>query len=451
MSQTDTLSNELVFGEVFLTFFYLFPASLDPLSNSEKDLLQRSQLSNGQRQQILRKYKDAMEIILKEKLCYNNKIEPKIEGITYAEKFILRSIQGQKLIEDCYRVKIDRFSFFYAVNNTDTSVDASKKNEIVVDVYFTIYPRTDVGIIFFNIVRKDATTDDIIFIKQCFDGHHHVSFQNVKGKDKSKLFTKLNEYAVNLIKKTDYEYFLFTHLVEIRDPIKNSGSLINNPQHLIQHFPQQLYGIITGDEGWRFVPHDILNSRISNTWSTRDFFTVISFDKCVLSINFSNGERRRKYEDQQEEILTQYGQEQLHYFYKEKLPQIAGVDHGPFLLLEQISIIRCLLDEIEEKHKFESTTSIEEIYALKSKLYCMFSDMLCSSGIKEIDILAQNIRDSLLIDAKLNELTKHQDTAEKKLIIDNNKKINKILIYLAVIGGLGAIATIIDVLKGILK
>ena len=470
MSQTNLPNEtELVFKEVLLTFINVFHLSSVSL-NSFKRLYNQREVYNQKEvynqnpfinNYIVKTYKvknrfpwlnvkaKFRKVLVLKKNIYKNMFE--IDNFEEVEKFILRSHEGQKLIKERYgKIKIDSFSFSIKSTTSSTPIKDIIPNKIDVDVYFTAYPGTNIGIFFYNIIRKDVTTDDIIFIKKCFDNYDHNCYEVYIDEryatlpSKSKLVEKLKKYIKQYIPNYDDTECLFiTHLVEIRDDpyyFNNNNFPINNPCELIKYFPKQLYGIIAGDEGWRFVPPGIFTSR-TKTWTSRDFFIIASFDKCVLSINFSNGKRRKNYGKQQRKTRTQYGQKVEPYFEAKNLPKIAGMDHGPFLILEHVSIVRFILDGFLENN-YDHVKNIKKFYNMKNRLFRMFTDVLCSSGIKEIDLLAQNIRESLLIDEKLNEVSKRQDLIEKMLIIDNEKKVNLKLMLLTLICSLGALLSI---------
>jgi hypothetical protein len=80
---------------------------------------------------------------------------------------------------------------------------------------------------------------------------------------------------------------------EVADsPINEDGTIIEIRQPFepdieawIAANPTPLYGILSGDEGWRWVPEEVAKDRLRFTWSTRTFVKSVALDRTLLQVS----------------------------------------------------------------------------------------------------------------------------------------------------------------------
>jgi len=133
-----------------------------------------------------------------------------------------------------------------------------------------------------------------------------------------------------------------TNIIEIRDILPSVGTR-DCMKDLIKNYPQQIYSLLVGDEGWEYVPRQIAISRIEKkAWSSRGFFSVFTIDKSVLLFNVID----KKYTNHQKGLCARYDQNRELYF-KDKF-LIPGAQHGPLFWLEIFSIVKWYSDTISE-------------------------------------------------------------------------------------------------------
>lgn len=88
----------------------------------------------------------------------------------------------------------------------------------------------------------------------------------------------------------------------------------------------ELYGIMTGDEGYEYVPKELCRTRLGNRWSTRDFAGAVVYRNNFLLANLNRGIRIKRYIDHQTRFGTEYYGGLNPYFAMDCA--IAGVNHG---------------------------------------------------------------------------------------------------------------------------
>jgi len=229
--------------------------------------------------------------------------------------------------------------------------------------------------------------------------------------------------------------------VEIRDL---SNSEIKDPKTLLDRFPRQIYGLLTTDEGWRFVPENVAIERTNMKWQTRNFFCAVPWRLCVLLINLTGGDTHKQYIESQKLLRAKFGHT-LEEYHTSK-PIIAGLNHGPLLNLEIASIQYYMLERVLSKVTESKRKSIRGFLAQREELIKALSK-LAQVKIQEIGILGQNIGKTMGLENKIGEITKRLEETERTLTIKYNKRINFLMIALAILGVIFAIFSAIESIK----
>jgi len=73
-------------------------------------------------------------------------------------------------------------------------------------------------------------------------------------------------------------------MLEICD--SGDGLNLSTTEEFLEKYPGQAYGLMAGDEGWRFVPRGLCRSRIENRWGSRDFISIMTSSNGVVLLNF---------------------------------------------------------------------------------------------------------------------------------------------------------------------
>lgn len=180
----------------------------------------------------------------------------------------------------------------------------------------------------------------------------------------------------------------------------------NDAAKLVRAYPKQLYGLLTGDEGFAFVPEKTAKKRLGEfSWQTRNFAYFTCFGKHSLMFNLKHQDSL--YSKKQVEYVQVYepkgenSDNRIKYFRLKSC--IAGVDHGILDTIEDV-----LLTELEvyylNKRFSDYQSNKYDVYALRQKLIRFVR--LASSQIEEINSLRKLIIASIGLQQSLNE-TKH--------------------------------------------
>jgi hypothetical protein len=380
-----------------------------------------------------------------------------------AEDFILKELSQQR-----FHSKLDYFSIAYPrkyeldhfiISCPLTYKRGMRHPPISVEVFLAIYQKLNVGVLLFNLKLNNCTTDDLIFLEQCFSEDRFkllsvtlpsfLQTQNVREQSIRDILDKYTEpilqaFGNNTANAVKEQRVVTTNLIEIRGMSDFDAC---SPDYLLKNFPKQIYGLLAKDEGWRFVPSEIASLRISKKWGTRDFISVIPFHNCVVFLNFAIGNRYDEYITSQQELRNAYGQKLEKYFTFN--PEIAGLNHGPLLILENASVMRFLLNRILEPESIKHE-KIKEFLKERDELNDTLKK-LSSIAIREISDMDQTIKESMLIVEDIDEVKNKLKLVENTLIIEYNRKINHLVIFLSVVAVIVAIITVIVAIIDLLK
>ena len=363
---------------------------------------------------------------------------PFAEDFDTAEKFLL----PQKLREEFFRVELDGFELSF------TNLQKQKQFRSSVSVFLTLYPKIRVGILLFNLCLKECEVDDVIFLQ-------HTLGDRFKVKVNLPSWCELNincsmrevikEFITTILRafgaEDDDPGFLISKCIEIRSI---SNLVRKDPQELFENFPLQMYGLLVADEGWRYVPFDTVGTRMLHTWRTRSFLNVVCFGECMILINLEEDKTCISYQASQKQIREKYGYDVEKYFCFS--PEIAGLNHGPLLLLENTSLHRFLLNRVSEQVLEKKSQSLKELLREREKLLDYFDD-LSHIKITEIGLLGEKIRHSMFIEESTEDAKKMLEELERTLVIKYNQKINLGVIILALISlGIGIIGILLQIL-----
>ena len=115
-----------------------------------------------------------------------------------------------------------------------------------------------------------------------------------------------------------------------------------------------LYGILTGDEGYLHVPQILVEERMADTWTGRDFARVIAFGSNYILLNFNRGETYADYIDYQLPYAEHYFGELNGYFTLDA--PTAGIDHGLYFSVETGLVTRTILQRLSGSRRAIAAT-----------------------------------------------------------------------------------------------
>ncbi|MGD8455234.1 MAG: hypothetical protein PVF83_02530 [Anaerolineales bacterium] len=310
-------------------------------------------------------------------------------------------------------------------------------SELDASIILTVYPKYNIGLLLLNFCTEGFTVDEMIFLAQCVESH------NFKLKAETPDFIQLDSTEVYLEDIMNVYIKAATSTLAAKNiTVQATGSrcveingLTDNisvdPQKLYEEHSREFYGLLTCDEGWRFVPESIAREKTQKQWSTRDFLSTISLGVSILSINCSQGERHEEYTNSQQALRKAFGYPIEGYFAFE--PRIAGLNHGILLMIETASIHSFLLDQVLKKTMVSEIKNIKFLLDQQEALIETLSK-LQRLRIQEVGALEQNVQESMNVNLKISEVRQRIEDVERILGVKYNQRINNLMIVLTVLG-----------------
>ncbi len=105
-----------------------------------------------------------------------------------------------------------------------------------------------------------------------------------------------------------------------------------------------LYGILSGDEGYEFVPDNIVKERLSNSWGSREFIRIYASRQAFLFLNLIDCPCQKNYLERQEEFQTKIYGSCNPYFYMGECP--LTVNHGILFSVEFVMMLKALINGV---------------------------------------------------------------------------------------------------------
>ena len=396
--------NPLEFDDIILAFHSVFPFPI---------------IKNTTKEQSIK--------ILKEKGVNAVCKGPCMRDFETAEKFLI----PEKITHQYYRLELDGFkvSFLRTLKRGAINVTLTAR------VFLTVYPNIGIGALLTNIRLSECDVDDIIFLQQSMYDKTKLSSTLSASLGKTR---KRGTYLIEVVQ--DYVHLILSAFGIPRQDVKIStfrcieirglsGTRVDDPEELFEKFSRQIYGLLTVDEGWRYVPAEVAKARMRSRWRTRSFLSVVAFADCVILVNLREKEPS-KYTESQEQVREKYGCKVDGYFVF--CPEIAGLNHGPLLMLENASIQFSIMEQISEKSIDIRVRSIKELLNTREKL----TDALVKLSlikIPEMGVLEQNVQEAMHVKEKTRELKETLEELERALLIRYNQRINLVLMMLTVV------------------
>lgn len=429
-SDEDLLS----FKEVYLGIFYAFPMKGTKLKDKNGNAISREEAKAKINNNNLTRDLSANWIAS----------DNYAEGFEYAQKFLL-----DKLPPGLIRLKLNGpQSLSFRLEKAPSLSDISQKMElepqcqstlficnpiesqpirsnfIPIDIYLSIFPYNDISVLFFNIKLNQSnksTTDYLISLIHCLFEDRidiDVTIPNYSNNfdlsnGKHKMGDIVEKYAELVMSAFDVDKSSINisqsvkrRILEIRD--SGDGKNLEYVEGFLKNYPKQVYGLMVGDEGWRFVPKEFSEQRIKERWGSRDFVSVLASSVGIMLLNFRNTNHHDRYLETQKALrYTSQNAEKKDYFNFNY--DISGMEHGPFFCLEIAVLTRLILDQQKDQLDKDIAESLGTKKSLIPKFFYIGAQ-------KELEIISEKIR---IFYIKLNEISSHNKLWETENIYKN--------------------------------
>lgn len=198
-------------------------------------------------------------------------------------------------------------------------------------VLLSYFDEADIISLSFHYGLSDVTTDKIIGIRQS-GANREYDFES--GKESCASIAKKVSELLDLSKHVEISFLCeITKFGEYTD--------IKEIEEKEAH---RIYGFLSGDEGYDFVPEGLVKERLQSAWGSRDFIKLYASRQAFLFLNLLNSSRCDDYLKRQ----TQFGTEIYGgcdpYFYMGTCP--LTVNHGIMFSVEFVMVLKALINEV---------------------------------------------------------------------------------------------------------
>ncbi|WP_010249393.1 hypothetical protein [Acetivibrio cellulolyticus] len=325
--------------------------------------------------------------------------------------------------------------------------ELGEQKRISCSVILSYFPEVPTCSVMIYFKLQKFTIEKLIYLRQCFykDTKFELLGSNILDKCKisfKELFEKYSNF-IGIYSNT-YETLDIPYTILELNDFDGLNVDFNDVKVL-----KPIYGLLTSDEGWDFVPADKVKSKINISWSTREFIRVFShLDSCVV-FNFVKSPSAKTYREYQKKFRQNYFDYiEQYYMYN---PNIAGLNHGILYTAEMALVLKSNLQKVikdnnkeqkKDHHKRRLKTEIlrlkknrEEIIEVLKKLEFKF--LFKVEGLGEL--LLENMKYYVDKDKLINIL----QLTENDILFKYQEKINKIIILFTVISTVFAIISTI--------
>ena len=215
------------------------------------------------------------------------------------------------------------------------------------------------------------------------------------------------------------------------------------PAAAVTHDPRPYYGLATGDEGWRFVPHDVARDALGPSWGTRTFVAAFTMATGIICLN-AKGE---EYVDHQHELAVRRFGAPEPYFGIDS--EIAGLDHGMLFILERVLIRMALADQWLRRaaEDLQSGDPASRGKLLRGSLDDIL-EMLNSALPPEVDSLERRLVTSMGVERIIRQLDRHAEAMDESTRYAYESTVSARVTRLTVVT---VVLTVVTIVLGVLQ
>jgi hypothetical protein len=300
-----------------------------------------------------------------------------------------------------------------------------------------VYPDLEVGVVMVSMTFDQSTTDQMVFVQQASDGRFPIRVTpdsiQTKEEDRPQSIAQLTESIIDrtrsALNATGDELRFTSRCIEIRSASSDSIAIVD-AQDFLSTCAQQVYGLLTADEGWRSVPIEVARQRVQSGWETRSYAAGAAISNAVISICFVESPAFDAALENVSSLRRMYGQKVERHFLQ--FSDIAGLSHGPLIPLERVSIQRFILSRILQQDSELRSLRIRDLLVREDEM-AKALDRLSYMGIPEFGRRGEVLQQAMQVPALRAETLRRLGDVERYLTARYSERTNLLLIALTVV------------------
>ncbi len=308
-------------------------------------------------------------------------------------------------------------------------------------IMVTMFPEIGTVSLALNINFENATTDEVVFLKHCLGNDEKFNVIENEGAVQK---IPLKEVVEKVRKAIDVpvESYNVCSCMEI-----NKFGEMQELDKIFSEEIERIYGLLTSDEGWEYVSHELAISRLSEGWGSRKFVKFVAFGSNFLLFNLNESITDENYEKHQEKFMTKYYNSVNPYF--KMKAKFAGLNHGILFSIETVMAIKTVTNYILDKQTFFKAYQNEDFStAIKRTKEYRKDLMLTLNKIEQLDISELGELENLVlrsqnIDPIVEKIKYLLELLESDLTLMYSQQTNKMVNILTIVGILLSVASLI--------
>lgn len=361
--------------------------------------------------------------------CIKGESPAAAENTVFQELETARSfLHGGGLPFECKRMLITGFGLTFPGADIRESA-----------VLLSIFPEFNAAQLMICFEGKNLTTDEMIYLRHIHGGTAQFDFADGKKLHLDgiyELIAKAMDCGCDNVERT-----YFAEIKAFR-PYDRLEDILANEK-------RRIYGMMSGDEGWQFVPEELAEERLGSNWGSRNFMRFMVFGNSSLLLNLTETTAAKAYIERQYDFGGRiYGGINPYFLLNSS---VAGINHGIIFSQEMVMVIKTISTRILNRpSSFASGKTnnlgqeIRMTRAFRSELITTLNRVE-NLGISEMGELEQTLLQSQRITPLIENIKYLLELLEGELDLLYQESTNRLVNLLTVAGLiLSVIGTMID-------
>ena len=264
--------------------------------------------------------------------------------------------------------------------------DLQHKDYIFSDTHIMITDFFDANVmgVSLNTCAQVPSVDALVYLRQIMLSGIGVT---VDGKSITQLINSVLEPLGRSVSRAENAY-----LVEINDFF--AQTVLDN---IFEENKFAIYGMLTGDEGYEYVAPEIVDTRLKNNWSTREFVRAIIFRNNFMLFNLNKVGAIEQYQEHQAKFGNEYYGAPNPYFFTDA--STAGVNHGILFSVEVGMVAKTITSSVLDRQAASNQLPRRNVGAEIKKGKELRRDLILTlNRLEDIGMAEMSELDRLIVD-----------------------------------------------------
>ncbi len=235
-----------------------------------------------------------------------------------------------------------------------------------------------------NTCAELPSVDALVYMRQ-------IMLAGVSVTSDGKSITQLINFTLEPIGR-DVNRAQNAYIVEVNDYFGETSL-----DKIFQKNKNSIYGMLTGDEGFEYVAPEIVDTRLNNNWSTREFVKAIIFRNNFMLFNLNKAGTIEQYQEHQAKFGNEYYGSPNPYFFTDA--STSGVNHGLLFSVEVGMVAKTITSAVLDRQAASSRLPKKNIGAEIRKAKDLRRELILTlNRLEDIGMAEMGELDSLIIE-----------------------------------------------------